>query len=199
MRKMMMIMKIKIKNLYNNYTHIDLIKMANNRKEINPYDHIEYFKRNTALMVSMDKNGKLNVMALDWKKIEEFNGQPVIRAQVDYSRYTYKLLTEGVNEFTVNIPSDINYDAKDIAGNYSGRNTDKFKKAGLETIPGKITKVPTIKNCILSYECQIIHNSKSDLSSHHYFYGKILAAYASSENYQIIFNFLFYKNNLKNL
>jgi flavin reductase (DIM6/NTAB) family NADH-FMN oxidoreductase RutF len=154
--------------------------MSRNRHEIGPYEYIEQFKRNTALLVSMDKNGKPNVMALDWKTIEEFEGIPVIRAQVDYSRYTYQLLTEGVNEFTVNIPSERIYDSIYIAGDYSGRNTDKFKKAGLETIPGKLTKVPTIKDCILSYECQIIHTSKSDLSSHHYFYGKILVAYASA-------------------
>ena len=155
--------------------------MSYNRKEIEPYNHIEHFKRNTALLVSMDKNGKFNVMALDWKKIEELDGDPVIRIQVDYSRYTYKLLTEGINEFTVNIPSDKMYHALDIAGSYSGRNIDKFKETGLETIPGKRIKVPTIKYCLLSYECQIVHSNKSDMSSHHYFYGKILTAYASNE------------------
>ena len=155
--------------------------MSYNRKEIEPYNHIEHFKRNTALLVSMDKNGKLNVMALDWKKIEELDGDPVIRIQVDYSRYTYKLLTEGINEFTVNIPLENNYKVIDIAGSYSGRNIDKFKEGNFEIIPGKRTKVPTIKDCILSYECQIVHSSKSDISSHHYFYGKILVAYASTE------------------
>jgi flavin reductase (DIM6/NTAB) family NADH-FMN oxidoreductase RutF len=155
--------------------------MLENRIEISPYDYIEHFKRNTALIVSMDKSEKLNVMALDWKNIEELEDTPVIRAQVAYSRYTYKLLTEGVNEFTINIPTDKIYNAVDIAGRYSGRNTDKFKEAGLESIPGKRTKVPTIKDCILNYECQIVHSSKSNLSSHHYFYGEILTAYASND------------------
>ena len=155
--------------------------MASTRQEIGPYDYIDQFKRNTALLVSMDKNGKPNIMALDLKTIEEFEGNPVIRAQVDYSRYTYKLLTEGINEFTVNIPSDKIYHAVDISGSYSGRDTDKFKEAGLETIPGKRTKVPTIKDCILNYECQIVYSSKSNMSSHHNFYGKILAVYASTE------------------
>lgn len=155
--------------------------MAENRKEIGPYDYIEHFKRNTGLLVSMDKNGKPNVMALDWKTIEEYESNPVIRATVAYTRYTYTLLTEGMNEFSVNIPSNKTYSAIDTAGSYSGRNTDKFKKAGLETIPGKRIKVPTIKDCLLNYECQIIHSSKSNMSSHHYFYGKILAAYASNE------------------
>jgi flavin reductase (DIM6/NTAB) family NADH-FMN oxidoreductase RutF len=154
--------------------------MSGTRQEIEPYDYIEHFKRNTALLVSMDKNGKLNVMALDWKTIENFEGNPVIRAQVAYSRYTYKLLTEGVNEFTINIPSDKISHSVDISGSYSGRNTDKFKEAGLEIIPGNKSQVPTIKDSDLSYECKIVHTSKSNISSHHYFYGKILAAYASN-------------------
>ncbi|MFX1408870.1 MAG: flavin reductase family protein [Promethearchaeota archaeon] len=152
-----------------------------NRKEISPYDYIELFKRNTALIVTMGKNGKLNVMALDWKKMEEMQGKPVIRAQVAYSRYTYTFLTEGVNEFTINIPSNKMYYAVDIAGSHSGRNTDKFQKAELKTIPGQKTKVPTLKDCLLSYECKIVKDSKSDISSHHYFFGEILAAYASNE------------------
>ena len=155
--------------------------MSENRKEIGPYEYMEYFNRTTALMVTMDKNGKLNVMALDWKKLFEFKSKPVIRAQVAYSRYTYTLLTEGVNEFTINIPSGKTTHAIDIAGFSSGRNTDKFKKAGLEIIPGKSSKVPTIKDCILNYECQIIHEEKSNMSSHHYFYGEILSAYASND------------------
>ena len=155
--------------------------MSDNRKKIGPYDYIEHFRTNTALMVTMDKSGKLNVMALDWKKMEEIEGKTVIRAQVAYSRYTYTLLTEGVNEFTINIPSDKTYHAVDIAGSYSGRNTDKFQKAGLETIPGQKAKVPTIKYCKLNYECKIVKDSKSNMSSHHYFYGEILVAYASND------------------
>ena len=123
--------------------------MSITRQEIGPYDYIEHFKRNTALLISMDQNGKLNVMALEWKSIEEFESKPVVRVTVAYTRYTYKLLTEGVNEFSVNIPSDKIYSAIDIAGSYSGRDTDKFKKAGLESIPGKRTSVPTIKDSIL--------------------------------------------------
>ena len=155
--------------------------MSENRIEIDPLEKIDHFNRRTALMVTMDKTGKFNFMALDWKKLTEFEGDPVIRAQVAYSRYTYTLLTEGVNEFTINIPSEKTEDAVNVAGMCSGRDTDKFKKTGLLTIPGKFTKVPTIKDSLLSYECQIIHDSKSNMSSHHYFFGKILAAYASKE------------------
>ncbi|MFX1277553.1 MAG: flavin reductase, partial [Promethearchaeota archaeon] len=67
-----------------------------------------------------------------------------------------------------------------IAGAYTGRNTDKINIAGLEIIPGTTTKVPTLKDCLLNYECMIIFDEKSNLKSHHYFYGKIINAYASN-------------------
>lgn len=40
-----------------------------NRIEINPFEYIDSFNGNTALMVTMDKKGKCNVMALDWRAI----------------------------------------------------------------------------------------------------------------------------------
>jgi flavin reductase (DIM6/NTAB) family NADH-FMN oxidoreductase RutF len=155
--------------------------MSENRVEIEPNEYTEKFRANTALLVSMRPDGEKNVMALDWKEMEKIDGDPVIRAQVAYSRYTYDLLTEGIKEFTINIPSNRIHSAVSVAGSSSGRNTDKFKKAGLEIIPGVETKVPTLKDCILNYECRIVDTSKSNLSSHHYFYGKILKAFASPD------------------
>ena len=155
--------------------------MTDNRIEIEPHNCIEYFNRTTALMVTMANDGKLNVMALDWKKITEHQGMPVIRVQVAYSRYTYTLLTEGINEFTINIPSEKIEHAVNVAGFHSGRDTDKFQEANLEIVSGIKTKVPTIKDSLLSYECQVIYDSESNMKSHHYFYGKILATYASKE------------------
>ena len=157
-------------------------RKMSDRKEIGPFEYEEYFTGPSSLMVTMDKNKKPNVMALDWKKLFTWEEEPVIRAQVAYSRYTYECLTEGVKgEFTINIPSNKISHAVHIAGYHSGRNTDKFKKARLVIIPGKEIEVPTIKDSILSYECRVIHDEKSNMSSHHYFYGKILAAYASTE------------------
>ncbi len=168
--------------------------MSEKRKKIEPFEYKEYFAMTTALMVTMSESGKPNVMALDWKKLFEFEGKPVIRAQVAYSRHTYTLLTEGVKDFTINIPytseckkngvkneySDIDIShAISIAGTDSGRNTDKFQKANLKVIPGKEVKVPTLDECVLCYECKTIHDEKSNMSSHHYFFGEIVAAYIS--------------------
>jgi len=154
--------------------------MEENRKEINPYEYMEYFMSQAAHVVSMDNNGKLNVMALLWKTIGELWMIPIITIAVSPARYTFELLTEGVPEFTINIPTEENVDTIDITGSYSGKNVDKFKKAGLEIIEGKRTKVPTIKDSLLSYECKIVHTCKSGrMASHSLFFGQILTAYAS--------------------
>ncbi len=154
--------------------------MEEDRKEINPYDYMEYFMSQAAHVVSMDNNGKLNVMALLWKTIGELWMIPIITIAVSPARYTFELLTEGVPEFTINIPTEENVDTIDITGSYSGKNVDKFKKAGLEIIEGKRTKVPTIKDSLLSYECKIVHTCKSGrMASHSLFFGQILTAYAS--------------------
>ncbi|MFX1239355.1 MAG: flavin reductase family protein [Promethearchaeota archaeon] len=154
--------------------------MPGNRKEIAPYDFIEYFSKNDALMVSMDKNLEPNVMALSWKTIGQLWAIPVITAAVAPSRYTFKLLTEGIQAFTINIPSHSTKNAFMTTGTSSGRDTDKFKEAGLKTIEGNRVKVPTIADCLLCYECKVVHSCKSgNMAQHHLFFGEILVSYAS--------------------
>ena len=152
--------------------------MIENRVEIEPYDYIEKFFSQTGLLVTMGSDDKANVMALDWKTIGELWSLPTITVAVAPSRYSFKLLTEGVREFSVNIPSSKISNAIMITGSSSGQNTDKFEKANLETIPGERIKVPTLKDAILSYECKIIHETDSGSNApHHLFVGEILSTY----------------------
>ena len=156
--------------------------MEDRRREIDPYDFIEYFMSKAAHVVSIDKNGHTNVMALLWKTIGELWMIPVITIAVAPSRYTFTLLTEGVQEFTLNIPSEKIANTINITGSLSGRNADKLKIANLEIIEGKRTEVPTIKDCLLAYECKIVHScSSGSMASHHLFIGQILTAYASND------------------
>jgi len=136
--------------------------------------------KEAAHIVSMNKEGDLNVMAVLWKTIGELWSIPVITIAVSPARYSYEFLARGIPEFTLNIPSKKIAHTINITGTKSGRNTDKFKAANLETLEGKRTKVPTIKDCILNYECKIVHSCKSgNMASHTLFFGEILTSYAS--------------------
>jgi flavin reductase (DIM6/NTAB) family NADH-FMN oxidoreductase RutF len=153
--------------------------MSENRIKIRPYEFSDHFFRQTGLLVTKNKEGETNVMALDWKTIGELWHIPIITIAVAPSRYSFQYLTKGIREFTVNIPSPEIEDAIMITGSSSGRSTDKFKKAGLERIKGEEVKVPTLKDSLLSYECEIVHETQSgNMAPHHLFFGKILKAYA---------------------
>ena len=156
--------------------------MNEDRSKINPYDYMEFFMPDTANLVSMSVDGKVNVMAVLWKTIGQLWMIPTITVAVAPSRYTFELLTKGVPEFTLNIPSPKTAGSINITGSLSGRDTDKIARAGLELIEGVKTQVPTIKGSLLSYECKIIHTCQSGkMASHYLFFGQILTAFASNE------------------
>jgi len=156
--------------------------MEENRTQITPYEYMEYFLPDTANLVSMGGDGKVNVMALLWKTIGQLWMIPTITVAVSPSRYTFELLTKGVPEFTLNILSPKTAGSINVTGSLSGRDTDKVERAGLELINGVKTKVPTIKGSLLSYECKIIHTCQSgEMASHHLFFGQILTAFASND------------------
>ena len=155
--------------------------MSENRVEIEPYKYSEQFNNNTALLATVDKNGKPNMMTLDWKLIGNIGYEPIMAVAVATTRYTFECLKEGVKAFTVNIVSDKTTKYTNVAGSSSGRNVDKFEKTGAVTIPG-IKGVPTIKDSLLSYECELLGHSQIPFKSSHYaFFGKIVKSYASKE------------------
>lgn len=161
-------------------SHSDV--MSENRTKITPYEYMEYFMSETANLVSMGVDGKVNVMALLWKTIGQLWMIPTITVAVAPSRYTFELLTKGIPEFTLNIPSAKTAGSINVTGSLSGRDINKLDRAGLELIKGVKTKVPTLKGSILSYECKIIHTCQSGkMASHHLFFGQILNAFASNE------------------
>lgn len=111
------------------------------------------------LLVSTDKEGKSNVMAIGWGLIGIFWAKPVFLVAVRPSRYTFKFI-EDSNEFTVNVPKDGMDDVVEYCGTVSGRQHDKFKECKLTLKKAKKVRVPVIKECKIHYECKVIHKVK---------------------------------------
>ncbi|NVM03962.1 MAG: flavin reductase family protein [Candidatus Helarchaeota archaeon] len=146
--------------------------------KIDPFQLANITVSKTALLVTQSKEGKANIMALDWKTIGNLWGDPVCVIAVAPSRYSFSLLEE-VKEFSLNVPSPKIQSAVSIAGSYSGRSTDKISMAGLTMEPAKIIDVPIIAEAMINYECKIIHEAESgSICSHRLFFGEILEAYA---------------------
>jgi len=146
------------------------------------------------LLVSIDSRGKPNAMTIGWGTIGIIWGKPIFTVLVRPSRYTHGLI-ERTGDFTVNVPPKKLAEAVAFCGSASGRDHDKFSEKGLVAVPGRTVKSPVIEQCLIHYECKVVHKNdvlKDKLASsivsaaypagdfHTIYYGEILAVYASS-------------------
>lgn len=147
--------------------------------------------------ITVKGKNETNTMTIGWGHIGVVWGKPVFIAYVRYSRYTYDILRQA-KDYTINVP--VNQDLKDalkIAGTESGRDIDKFKKAGLTLQKAHEVQSPIIKECKLHYECKLIYTQShepallpEDVKAKHYqnhdthimFYGEILDTYMLADD-----------------
>jgi len=111
------------------------------------------------LLVSADREGKPNVMAIGWGLLGPGWAKPVFLTLVRPSRYTHGLI-EARGEFTVNIMPAGMEDIVAYCGGCSGRDHDKFAEKGLTPVAGRTVAVPTLGEAIIAYECRVVHKCK---------------------------------------
>jgi len=167
--------------------------------EAGPFDYLNetigVLRKGGLLLVSADADGKPNAMTIGWATIGVIWGKPILVVLVRPSRYTYGLM-EQADDFTVNVPSAELREAVAFCGSKSGRDYDKFAEKGLTAVPGKKVKSPIIDQCLINYECKVVHKNdvlKDKLASeivssayaggdfHTIYYGEILSVYASPD------------------
>jgi flavin reductase (DIM6/NTAB) family NADH-FMN oxidoreductase RutF len=156
---------------------------------------IETLSSTGALLVSVDEKGKPNAMAIGWGTIGFVWRMPVFVVLVRPSRYTYGLI-EKAGDFTVNIPGPDLKEIVESCGSVSGRSEDKFAKTGLVPLPSTEVKSPIIKQCIINYECKVVHKndviqnilSREIIEScypkgdfHRLYYGHIVCVHADTD------------------
>ena len=124
-------------------------------------------------VTSIDKSGKPNVMTCAWATpvSEE---PPIVIVCVSKESYTSELI-KMTKEFVINIPTKKFLKALWICGKISGKDTDKFKKAGLKITDAKKVRPPVIKECAGYIECRLW--KAVDAGECYAFFGKVLSAY----------------------
>lgn len=111
------------------------------------------------LLVSADRQGKPNTMAIGWAFVGPCWGKKVFVVAVRPSRYTHGLI-EARGEFTVNVLSKDMVETINYCGGCSGREHDKFAEKGLTAVAGRNVGVPTVAEAVIAYECRVIHKNK---------------------------------------
>lgn len=136
------------------------------------------------LLTSVDENGRPNSMAIGWGTIGSIWGKPMFIVLVRPSRYTYQCI-EATGDFTVNVPGKGLKEIVTYCGTVSGRDVDKFKEKGLTVIKGSKVKSPIIKECIINYECRVVH--KNDIIPAHLADEIKMGAYPSGDFHRVYF------------
>ena len=165
--------------------------------EINYTDYLketfDAMNRTGLLLSSANHQGRSNVMTIGWGTVGIIWGKPIFVVLVRPSRFTYHLIEEA-GDFAVNVPPVEMSEEVSFCGSVSGRDHDKFREKGLGVLAAKTVGSPLIKECLIHYECKVVHKNDvlptslaSDIPPafypqgdyHRIFCGEILRACAS--------------------
>jgi flavin reductase (DIM6/NTAB) family NADH-FMN oxidoreductase RutF len=144
----------------------------------------QIFPRPVALITSVNKNGKPNVMTTSFIMPVSFSPK-ILAISVSSSRYTFLNLKE-VKEFVVNVCSEELKEVAMICGSYSGKETDKFELAELEIEKAKKVKPPLIKNCPISLECKIVF--MKEFGDHWLIVGEVVEEHIRKKDFKPLFH-----------
>ena len=149
------------------------------------------------LLASADAQGNPNAMTIGWGTVGISWNRPVFCVLVRPATYTYGLI-EIANDFTVNVPTPELKNEVLYFGTVSGRDEGKFKAKRLTATPGRMVKSPIVEECVIHYECKVVHKSDvlpdalaeeirdgiyrhRNISFHRIYFGEILAVYADAD------------------
>ncbi|MCP4710353.1 MAG: flavin reductase family protein [Planctomycetes bacterium] len=134
-------------------------------------------------------------MAIGWAHVGVVWSEPIMIVYVRPSRHSYTVL-EQMRQFTVNTATKDMAKVVGMCGTVSGRDEDKIAAGNLTAVSAKKVKPPVIEECILHYECNVLHYHDMVMENmhrkvidskypegdfHRVYYGKIVACYGDIE------------------
>ncbi|MBW6516186.1 MAG: flavin reductase family protein [Candidatus Cloacimonetes bacterium] len=136
---------------------------------------IEYVKNpvKIALAVVRDPNGKDNAITLEWYMRTSIT-PPMFAISVGLTRFSHYCL-QNFRYFNLCFPSPEQIEAVKICGSKSGSDIDKFALCNFDIFPGKLAKLPVIRNAAANFECEMISQLRS--GDHTIFTGEIKYAW----------------------
>jgi len=137
------------------------------------------------LVVSCDREGKPNVMPAGWCMVTS-GRPPMLAVSIGHGRYTHKLIEE-TGEFVIVFPNEEMKEMVEYTGSCSGRDVDKFKAFGIETLKAKRVKPPLIKDAVACFECKV--RGRLVTGDHTIFAGEVVASHISEKYRYRLYNF----------
>ena len=124
-----------------------------------------------------EHEGRRSICPLGWT-MRTSATPPLMAISVAPSRFTHGLI-EGAGEFVLAYPGRELAQATAYCGSRSGRDGDKFAKAGVTALPGGQVAAPVIAECVANLECRVV--DRFTTGDHAIFVGEVVAAWAQEE------------------
>ncbi|NLO43944.1 MAG: flavin reductase family protein [Candidatus Cloacimonetes bacterium] len=129
------------------------------------------------LIVSEKPDGNHNIMTAEWFMRTSID-PPMFAISVGHPRYTHDCLMDK-RYFNLIFPGKEMNELMRLAGSKSGREIDKFTAGEIEYFPGKLRKLPVLKDALACFECEIISQIKS--GDHTVFIGQVRYSWLNDE------------------
>lgn len=104
------------------------------------------------VLVTTHDGHKPNIMTISWTMVMDFT--PVFAITTGAWNHSFTALSKQ-RECMIAIPTVDLLDTVVGIGTCSGRDTDKFSRFGLTSVPGKSVKAPLIRECLANIECRV--------------------------------------------
>jgi len=124
-------------------------------------------------LIGSSWEGKDNVMTASWVAFSSML-PPLISIFINSKHLTRQLISAS-REFMVNVLASDQVEASETCGTISGREADKYAKAGLKTRPAEKVGVPLVEGCLANLECRVV--AEYEVGDHTLFVGEIVAAH----------------------
>ncbi len=147
------------------------------KEELPPKDGIRFLPPFPTVLVGCGAGNKSNLITVALTHVFSFD-PPMIGVGIAPERHSFSLIDEK-EQFTVNVPNEQMLEEIKGCGSTTGKDVDKFKKFGLSKDQSGKTVIPTVKECPLSFECEL--EKKIETGDHYWFIGKVLKSWKSKK------------------
>jgi flavin reductase (DIM6/NTAB) family NADH-FMN oxidoreductase RutF len=135
------------------------------------------------MAVSQKPDGNDNLITLEWFMRTSID-PPMFAISIGHNRYSYECLQD-VRYFNLVFPGKSQKQLLALAGSQSGRDIDKFVAGQVEHFPGKLHKLPILKDAAACFECEIVSQVKS--GDHTIFVGEVKYSWSNDEEELFIY------------
>jgi flavin reductase (DIM6/NTAB) family NADH-FMN oxidoreductase RutF len=124
-------------------------------------------------LIGSSSEGKNNVMTASWVAFSS-RRPPLVSIFINNTHLTRQFISAS-REFVLNILASDQAEASEVCGTISGREADKYVKAGLRTRPADKVAVPLVEGCLANLECKVV--AEYEVGDHTLFVGEIVGAH----------------------